>query len=213
MGKTKKTSKSKINKTSSSRTKKQFTKKQNITKSKDISTLYDFPKINECLKVIDVIYWINLDRSKDRRENSENNLKNINNKNIRISASDGVLDSDENIYGKFTNVNKSEINKNITRKEYACLLSHLEAIRQFANSDHEIALILEDDFTFEFSKYWNKPISEIINGAPCNWDIISLGFSLGRLIMFPSLYVNNKGDDYRIYSLLSYVISKKLLRN
>jgi GR25 family glycosyltransferase involved in LPS biosynthesis len=58
--------------------------------------------------------------------------------------------------------------------EYACMLSHLETIRRFSRTNHEVALIMEDDITLEFKKYWRKSVREIINNAPSDWEIIQL---------------------------------------
>ena len=102
---------------------------------------------------IDVIYWINLKRSTDRKNNMEKLFKDDafdNIPNSRIDAYDGKLDP-QLIFDKLT---ITEVTKTIT--EYACLLSHLESIRTFNESDHNVALIMEDDATLEFKKYWKK---------------------------------------------------------
>ena len=63
--------------------------------------------------------------------------------------------------------------------EYACLLSHLEAIREFSSSNHQTALIMEDDATLEFKPYWNKFVREIIARAPYNWEMIQMCYMSG----------------------------------
>ena len=128
--------------------------------------------INKYLNCIDIIYWINLDRSLTRKNNMSQILKNINIQNQRISATDGKLYSDDEIYNKFYNNDRSK-----TKIEYACLLSHLNTIKVFNESNYNIALILEDDISLEYLQYWNKTICEIIHNAPIDWEIIMLNYS------------------------------------
>jgi GR25 family glycosyltransferase involved in LPS biosynthesis len=127
---------------------------------------------NKYLDRIDIIYWINLDRSEQRRKNMQKLLKQIKIKNERIRAVDGKFYSDDDIYGKF--IAKDGFKQ--SRTEYACLLSHLNTIKTFSESDHNIALILEDDLSLEYTKYWDKKISQIINEAPSDWEIIMLNY-------------------------------------
>ncbi len=156
---------------------------------------------NKYLDKVDIIYWINLDRSENRRNNMEKLLKTINIKNERISAVDGKFDSDDDIYGKYI----SEDGFNKTRIEYACLLSHLLTIKEFAESPYEYAIILEDDLSLEYTKYWDKKISQIINEAPSDWEIIMLNYvSKQKLISDYTLNLNG-----RLSCCGSYLINKK----
>jgi GR25 family glycosyltransferase involved in LPS biosynthesis len=151
---------------------------------------------------IDIIYWINLDRSPERRESMEKMFKDeVFNRipNIRITATDGKKDD---IYKM---IDTSEYSG--TDSEYGCLLSHLNAIKKFNESKYDIALILEDDCTLELKKYWKKTIKQIIKNAPNDWEIIML------------CYINldidwNTSEEYilntlPISSTLSYLINKK----
>jgi GR25 family glycosyltransferase involved in LPS biosynthesis len=126
------------------------------------------------LNGIDAIYWINLDRSPERRDNMMQMFKDEAFQGIpnhRISAIDGA--NPENVDNKMNTEKKT-----VSDKEYACLLSHLEAIRAFQESDSKIALIMEDDATLEFKKYWKKTVNEIMNEAPSDWEIIMLNYIL-----------------------------------
>ena len=158
--------------------------------------------INKYFNGIDIIYWINLDRVKDRRNNMTSILSNFPVPNIRVSAIDGKNDSDDNIYGKFIGSNSK-----YKKTEYACLLSHLNTLKQFSNSKYDIALILEDDICLDFVKYWNKSIQTIINEAPSNWDIIMLHYSDQNNIINDTYFLRKPGD--KIWSTLSYLINKK----
>ena len=114
-------------------------------------------------------------------------LKNFNIKNKRIKASDGKLESDEDIYGKF--ICDNFVN---TKLEYACLLSHLNTIKEFANSNYETALIFEDDISLEFSIYWDKSLTEIISEAPKDWKIIMIGYIYNKQLI--NLYTDNTNN-------------------
>jgi GR25 family glycosyltransferase involved in LPS biosynthesis len=152
---------------------------------------------------VDIIYWINLDRSEGRRKNMELILMNElmkNTPNQRYAALDGKKkDNVDNLLGMN---NKKE---DSSYYEYACLLSHLEVIREFNDSEYDVALVLEDDITMELAKYWKKTMREIIQDAPKDWEIIQLYYN-----------VNEKGflkDDYTINDMkdgtVSYLINKR----
>jgi GR25 family glycosyltransferase involved in LPS biosynthesis len=163
--------------------------------------------IKKYFDLVDIIYWINLERSVDRRVKLEQTLNLFPVKNIRYEAIDGLLISDENLYGKF------QTKQFYRRKvEYACLLSHLSVIKLFSESTNNYALILEDDVNLEFLKFWNKPISEIVKDAPTDWDIIMLTYMNNSKIN--DVYTLNKGN---IYSCAAYIINKsaanKLIKN
>jgi GR25 family glycosyltransferase involved in LPS biosynthesis len=127
------------------------------------------------------VFWLNLDRSPDRRTNMEQMLIDPifdNMKKTRISAIDG---KDPINLGKYMQIHK----KTMTACEYGCTLSHLEAIKQFyyntINQTDQItnnpcALILEDDVCLDFKPYWKKTLNEIIEEAPQDWEIIQLTY-------------------------------------
>lgn len=135
---------------------------------------------------VDVIYWINMERSTDRRTYMENLLADPAFDGIpkqRIPAIDGRT---QNVIQHFV-MKRQERCSDI---EYACFLSHLETIRKFAeeetkgsttghiepSSSRDVALIMEDDVSLDFRKYWTKSIREIIDSAPNDWDIILLSY-------------------------------------
>ena len=159
---------------------------------------------------IDVVYWINLDRSNDRRDNMKamfqtDDFKTV--KNERFSAIDYKTN---NVRSRF-NLDKSGTKNN--DPEYACFLSHLETIRMFANSDmpdDSVALIMEDDATLEYKPYWKTTTNNVIKNAPYDWEIIMLSYSLPGGTNFPDL---NSLSDYeknnaRFFCALAYLIRK-----
>ena len=163
--------------------------------------------INRYFDAIDIIYWINLDRSIDRRIKMEQMLKKIPIKNERIRAIDGNEYSFDAILSNYKVLPKQVI---YTKIEYSVLLSHLLTIKKFSDTNYKYALILEDDATLEYIKYWDKKISEIINNAPNDWDIIMLNYmsldplnslyeyNNGRLVSAQAYIINNVGANYLI---------------
>jgi len=167
---------------------------------------YSESMVDNYLNGIDIIYWINLDRSPDRKNYMEKMFQDkvfdaIPNK--RIAAIDGK--NSDNIHSILEIEHKTS-----TDYEYACLLSHLESIRTFNNSNYDIALIMEDDATLEFKKYWKKTIKEIINNAPSDWEIITLCYIINDAHPYHDWNkINNDYSDIMASSALSYLINKK----
>lgn len=172
------------------------------------------------LNGIDVIYWINLDRSVDRKKNMEQLLHDDAFNGIpvqRISAFDGK----QNTAHVMAHYNLQSIQQ--TDTEYACLLSHLEAIRTFNNSRYNIALIFEDDVTLEFKQYWTKTVKDIMDNAPSDWDILLLSYMYSDLNPLIPFYDWVSCDfDYdtvsnKYFSAVAYIINKgganKVMRN
>jgi GR25 family glycosyltransferase involved in LPS biosynthesis len=157
---------------------------------------------------IDCIYYINLDRSKDRRENMEKMFEDpifIGKPIERINAVDGK-DPTELVYDKLVLNTKRN-----TKLEYACLLSHLTAIRKLSESSiYENALILEDDMTIEFKKFWRKSLRTIIDEAPADWEIIQLCYITGGVLKTDYTLNNYQRNRYGgIASMGAYIINKK----
>jgi len=154
------------------------------------------------------IYWINLERSRERRKKMKKMLESIDIPNKRIPAVDG---KDEKMYDMIM-IENDEYNS--TDPEYGCLMSHLESIRTFKESEYKVGLILEDDCTLELKKYWDKPldekINEIIEKAPKDWEIIMLCYIVDN---HPLNDWTNDNEFIRfgpgIYSTLSYLVNKK----
>jgi len=153
---------------------------------------------------VDVIYWINLDRSPDRKKSMEEMFEDQEfdgKKIIRIPAVDGKSPDIDNIIN--SNFEKVHLDT-YTKIEYACSLSHINSLREFGKSEHQIALIMEDDMTLEYKPYWKKSIKEIINNAPSDWDIIQLTYTINNNLPNNIYEKNNKG----FFGAGSYIINK-----
>ncbi len=137
------------------------------------------------------VCYINLNRCADRNKNIINSLNYLKVDHYRISGIDAKEISRKSL---FNNLHEGKIqnmkymirpNKMFTprEKEIAIILSHLKALEHVKNiSDHEIAVIIEDDMSFQYVEDWNKQIEEIIKKAPTDWSIIKLHSSSKRVI-------------------------------
>ena len=124
------------------------------------------------------IYYINLNRSTDRNDKIQNSLDTLNTNYYRVSA----IDMNNITCDKYSKGNIDDLqyivkqNKiyNPKGKEIAIILSHLKALNEIIKNNHDIAIIIEDDISFQYIKNWNDQINEIILKAPSNWNILKL---------------------------------------
>jgi len=137
------------------------------------------------------IYWINLDRATERRNHMkkmllDKRLESI--PKIRFSA----LDSKKIELGDYFDIKRDilSVNFRVSKNEYACLLSHLETIRTFSESEYSTALILEDDVIF--NKHTDT-FQDVIDNAPKDWDIIRLSYNC-----FTKKTVTKKYDPFKV---------------
>ena len=168
-----------------------FLYKKHFDNSSTKNTVDDYFIINnprpnfDYMDGVDIIYWINLDRSTDRRKNMTQLFQDPVFQNVqvqRVTAADGLIP--KQVYPKLNLMNKQK-----NDYEYACMLSHLETVRRFSNTNLDIALIMEDDITLEYKKYWRKSVREIIDNAPPDWEIIQLCY----------ITVNYKPEMFNLY--------------
>lgn len=165
-----------------------------------------FKQKKRYLDGVDVIYWINLDRSTDRRQRMEQMFKDPvfrGKKIVRVSAVDGKApDIDQILKANFEGMQPDKF----TKVEYACTLSHLNAIKQFSESNDEVALIMEDDMTLEYKPYWRRSVKQIMDNAPNDWEIIQLCINTQKPLA--KIYTRNEGNS-QIFGTVAYIINKK----
>jgi GR25 family glycosyltransferase involved in LPS biosynthesis len=153
---------------------------------------------------IDVIYWINLDRSGDRRERMRQFFKDPifrGKKIVRFPAIDGKREN-------LSRLLKMPANKTLNEYEYACLLSHLEVLRILSlQPQYKRALILEDDATLDYKPFWKKSVDEVIDKAPGDWEALMLTYISHQVPTED--YTLNK-DQY--WSTLAYVVTSDAAR-
>jgi GR25 family glycosyltransferase involved in LPS biosynthesis len=157
---------------------------------------------------IDAIYYINMNKSKDRYALMQKVLKDEvfdSMKKYRIPGVDGMRkDVIPYLHSKLKNINLQKYPPNI----YCCLLSHLNTLLEFSKSDHDIALIVEDDLSLDYKKYWKEDLSACIKNAPKDWGILQLAF------------IRDKNLPTKLYSFwknsgstCAYLVNKKVIQS
>ena len=149
------------------------------------------------------IYYINLKKSRERREfmNEHYSKNNI----VRISAYNG---------DKLHNYNDIILPPSTWCRQHkyqiACSLSHIKAIITSLNNDDKEALILEDDVSNEYKHLWENSINEIIENKPENCECLNLLCSnTGELNQISKLRENYVKWNNKLYGAGSYYINRK----
>lgn len=128
------------------------------------------------MKGVDVIYYLNVPRSTDRREYIETMLSKPIYQDIpvhRVQGMDGTLENVDEFLGFRGDARR---NLNMLPTEYGCAISHFRAIHEFAKTNHPVALILEDDASDEFVPRWKKTIQQHVQDAPADWEVLQLSY-------------------------------------
>jgi GR25 family glycosyltransferase involved in LPS biosynthesis len=153
------------------------------------------------------IYWINLERSKDRKTRMNKQFKKFNITNHeRIEAVNGKKIKEY----KFKMPEKIEKNLNKYKNILGCTLSHLKCVKKAYENNDQICMVMEDDICLETIPKWKHSLTEIISKAPKNWNIIHLSMSNRRLI---DNLLNMKQDfikrNINHYGTIAYIINRK----
>jgi GR25 family glycosyltransferase involved in LPS biosynthesis len=137
--------------------------------------------------------------------NMENNLKNINIPNYRISAIDG---KNNNINNYFQGI---KLARKMNNYELACTLSHIKAITFLSKLEGEYFMVLEDDVEFRNINFIKDSLQNIINNC-LNFDILMLHKiyieRLNELYIHWNNHIDKLGEDYQIAGASSYIISR-----
>jgi GR25 family glycosyltransferase involved in LPS biosynthesis len=125
-------------------------------------------------------YYINLDRSKYRRQGLEAEISRYEVENIhRFKAIDG-RDIKDIYQGEIDGVQYVNDYSNCNKYQLAITLSHLECIRRAGEKGVFPFIILEDDVRFTLMPHWKKNIDEIITEIPEDCDILNLVYRDGK---------------------------------
>lgn len=149
------------------------------------------------------IYFINLERAKDRKELIEETLGKHELSYERIDAIDGKK-LNINELKKIYNFRKISIN------EVACTLSHIKAIRTAYEKGNDYALIFEDDCSFEYLVFKQKKIKDLIK-LNDRWEIIQLSMICTKEVF--DVIINSNSEISRSHfgstGLVCYLINRK----
>ncbi len=117
-------------------------------------------------------YYINLDRSADRRVHVEKQLNAYNLASTRIPGIDG-LQLGPDLGGVDPALYRRCHGREIRPGEIGCYLSHLKALQAFLDTGDLFAVILEDDLVILPS--YNAILSTLVDGSMTrHWDMVKL---------------------------------------
>jgi len=137
-------------------------------------------------------FWINIDKSTDRKEFMENQFKKYNIENYRVSAitpddfEDVLVHKPPFFCG---NPECLAINAKNCKYEFACTCSHIKACVEALKHDDDYFMIIEDDIIIPFELDFDK----IINELPFDADIFQMLvlYSPSINALYDKLYKNN----------------------
>jgi len=166
------------------------------------------------------IIYINLDRSDVRNNNfitsmNKHNIE-IGKKCHRISAID-ARDIKSKTSGSCDNFNYIIKNKLLftpRTKEISIILSHIKALNFMIDNNIDLAIIMEDDISFEYISNLDKFINSVLTVAPENWSSIKFHTSSDSSLLHNiSLSKNNISfvpvDKSSMQGAVCYAIKKQ----
>jgi GR25 family glycosyltransferase involved in LPS biosynthesis len=155
-------------------------------------------------------YWINLDKSTKRKLFMENQFKEKNIDNVRVSAItpddfDTVLANKRPLTCKHPGCVNCEY-------EFACISSHIKAMKEaITNTNDEWFVVMEDDMLLPYDIDYDT----LIKDAPPDFEILQLCISYGNTVefLYNNLLLNNKLHFIKWQYLLPcagmYIVSRK----
>ena len=166
------------------------------------------------------IFYINLEKDKDRDKIMKKNIKRLNLNATRIEGIDGK---------KYKNEDKLKLNKEYSYKintkflpsnsNRGCNLSHIYSILKIKELNLDYGIICEDDLDFSIIEKDKTKIKDIIKKAPKNWSLIKLHSSHPtKLEQYNKEYLDNKIEFVKVipyeftnYSCMCYIINKNYI--
>jgi len=150
------------------------------------------------------IYYINLNRSLDRKTKIEQTFLENNLKFKRVEGVDGKELNIEELKKEYN------INPKLNVGEIGCALSHMKIIKEVLNDELEYALIMEDDCNFDYVKYKKMKLTDIMK-INNDWDIIQLAM-INDKNTFTKISNTNQileKSNFVVAGAMGYLINKK----
>lgn len=153
---------------------------------------------NNCKITWDNIFIINLVKRADRKEEMIKKLELANiTKYEFIEAIDGM---NPEIIGKFNMAKSNPDFPIVTSGHYACLLSHINAIKLAKERDYNTIMILEDDVYF-----CNEFLLKLDNLQVCQYDMLYLGGITSKKKLFFDDWILNSSNN-KIMGAYGYML-------
>lgn len=153
-------------------------------------------------------FWINIKKNNLRNDFMSSQFKKYNIENVRIDAItpndfDDVLEQKRPLTCKYPGCTTCEY-------EFACLCSHIKAMKEGLKSGEDYFVIMEDDIEIVFDIDYDKIIKEVPNDA----EVIQLMVLYGNTVKILYNYYITKGIKYIPWKYLlpstgMYIISKE----
>lgn len=148
------------------------------------------------------IYYINLERSVNRRKKMEGIYSRL----IRIPAYDGEqIDS-------YTDINLIP-GYDMSPSEIGCSLSHLRAIYTAYKNGDKSALIMEDDIYNSFQYLWEQQLSDLLCNVPSCVECVQLHCInpsvISNMLNIKKKFINWQDDSW---GMGCYYITRKGMR-
>ena len=153
-------------------------------------------------------YYINLDRSKDRREKMETQFKKYgidNYTRIRGFDKQNIKNINEGVINGIKYVNQYKLED----YQLGCTLSHLKAIKTSYDNGDDCSIIFEDDITLELYPVWKKSFMEMLKILPEDFEIFQMisGFKTKNNDFSFDIITRPKTSSYGCAA--SYLINRK----
>jgi len=117
-------------------------------------------------------YFINLGKTKERKDKVNKAMKELNLKINRLPAFNGRFMDDS--LKQILKEKKNKKQKILKLGEYGCILSHCHLWKDLAQrNDKDIILIFEDDL--DIDKDFKKKMNKILDKLPNDWDVFLIG--------------------------------------
>ena len=183
-----------------------FNRYKNLLKKID----YGIPKNNFKIPM----YYINLEKSKDRNDAMLKQKKKYNLPLERVDAVNGYEFKDTKNDSFFITpgqkINFLNMFPDIVNIKplIGCTLSHIKAIYTALEHNDDLAIIMEDDTSLITYNHWSEKLEKIIKKAPPSWRIINLyHFCHNKL---GEKFISNKQNTCA--SASCYIINNKGMR-
>lgn len=137
--------------------------------------------LNNKLKNLPHVYYLNLDNQEYRKNYMEMQFKNWGIKNYtRISASKYLASKSKEWSGIITGSVK-----NIPAYVVGTAVSHFEILKTWLSTSNDpYVILMEDDYDLNLIGYWHFDWDYLMSRLPYDWDCIQLGFESKTYIPF-----------------------------
>lgn len=158
------------------------------------------------------IYYINLDRSTERRDTMEEQIKLLGLTNIqRIPGIDGLEGITDPYTERPKSFSKYKIHPTLKSTAAGCLLAHLAAMKKGYDDGHDMILVLEDDANIMLSAFWSYTLDDVTKDTP-DWEIIN--FYPGKHpVKFSDKYLELFDINKVPWGCIVYAIKRKYMKH